>query len=336
VAGSYSFAVQVTDSYSNTDTQDLFIAVETPTISGVTIARNGDTSGSSVTVSWTISPSSLGVDLYTKTGDFSGTATEWTLSSSNITTGSYIDTVNTVANGTNKYYKVIVHGETLEDADLDTDVAGKFDLSVGPSDTEPEKLFISIPLTQSDDSLSAILGSQVQSMDMVLTFNISKEVIAGTMYTGSSWTTYPGVSTLISELELGYAYAYITNSSRYLTVVGTVPTADYSRTLVGGNAANWIASPYPVSVAVASAGLNSSSHVTSLTSITNAAAVYQFDADAELIDGTNGIAYHYPNSSSWYGGTLSSSSSLVLTPGRGYMLTEPVKSSFTWTLTKPY
>lgn len=313
-------------------------------ISSISITREGETAGSGIKVTWTTDPAGLGVDIYAltctanaTTGDYSSyfttDAAAWTKVADNVTIGTY-SIPSSVGTGTAQYYKLIIHGATLVNSDLTTEVVGKFDIAVGPSETEPNKFFVSLPLEVSDSSLGTIIGGQVSEMDMVLSFDINKDVTAGSLYQTGAWTTFPGAPAPIANLDAGVTYGYYSPAAKFITVVGRVRESGYSRTLNGGATmpANWLANPYPSPVAIASGGLNSSSYSTNPV---EAGTIYQFDANAELIGGTAGIAFH-TGTDTWQDGTLSAASTLQLVPGRGYMLTEPVQSTFDWTMARPY
>ncbi|MBN2057233.1 MAG: Ig-like domain-containing protein [Candidatus Saganbacteria bacterium] len=316
-------------------------------ILNIIITREGDDPGDDITITWDTDPVGLGVDVYelvctydepseSYTSYFTTDPAGWTAVATNVTIGSYTIS-SSVGDGTARYYKLIPNGETLVSGDLTEEVVAKFDIAVGPSDTEPERFFISIPIEVADTSVSAVIGGQVEEMDMILSFDINKDVTYGSMYSGGIWDTFPGAIGPISNMEAGYTYGYYSPTAKFITAVGMLPETDYSRTLNGAGGSDlvseWIANPYPMPVGVADAGLNASSH--SSVNPAEAGTAYQFDADANLIDTTNGIAFHY-DASAWRDGTLTAPSPLLLVPGKGYMFTEPVQSSFSWSMTKPY
>jgi len=317
----------------------------------ITITRDADTPGSDITITWDTDPAGLGIDVYEYICTYDEPSesydryfpfetdipTDWTAVDTNVTIGTYTIS-SAVGDGTARYYKLIPNGDTLGTSDLTEEVVAKFDIAVGPSDTEPERFFISIPIEVADTSVTSIIGGQVEETDMILSFDIDKNVTDGSMYSGGMWDTFPGAIGPITNMEAGYPYGYYTPTAKYITAVGMVPETDYNRTLDGGATpvSNWLANPYPMPVAIADTGLNSSSHVTDLIDIVDAAAIYHFDADAILIDTTNGMAFHYPSATEWYEGTLTASSPLQMVPGKGYMFTEPVQSTFSWALVKPY
>jgi len=299
------------------------------TISNISIVRQG----SNVVLSWTTTPTGAPVDIWTKTGYFSKNAVDWPTTAEFIsnTSGSLTQS-GVVGNGTNKYYKLVPAGTAKAAVDFTTGVYGKFDLSVGPSDTDKDEFFISLPLELTDPSIAGIFSNQVNNMDMVVTFDIDKNVTSGTMYSNNSWEVFPGVP-LLTQLDAGYAYGYITSVLKKITITGKVKENNFSRTLHGNPTleAQWIANPYPTQVTIANGGLNASSYNANPTV---AATVYYFDANAELIGGTNGLAFHTA-AAEWKEGTLAGPSPIVLEPGRGYMFTEPVQPSFNWNMTRP-
>jgi hypothetical protein len=319
-------------------------STEEPVVN-VVITREGDNPGDPITFTWDTVPPGAGVDIYAQTcridstsGDytsyFTTDTTQWTRIAENVIIGTYTDRAPEaqVGAGTARYYKIILNGTTLSTTDLTRNVYGKFDIAVGPSETEPQKFFISIPLEQSGPALTSVIGGQVNEMDMILEFDIDKNVTAGSMFQSGSWVIFPGAPASIDNVELGKTYGYITGTARYITAVGKVHDSDFSLTLTGPMTANWIASPYPVPIPIASAGLNDSSYSTNPV---NAATVFHFDANAEVIGGTDGMAFHY-DASVWREGTLTTDSPLNLVPGKGYLLMEPTKSSFNWNLIRPY
>jgi len=307
-------------------------------IVNIEVTRDSDDPGSSITITWDTIPPGIGVDVYKLTCNtdangeytsyFTTTAAQWTLEQSNITSGTYT-IQNQVGTGTAEYYKLIPTGNTLQAADLETNIAGKFDLAVGPTTTQPERFFVSVPLSVSDPAVTSVIGGQVTDMDMIVSFDIDKNVTAGSMYQAGNWVIFPGAPASIDNLEAGYAYGYITSASKFITLVGMMRETNLSRSLVGGTpmVAEWIANPYPAPVPVADAGLNSSSF--SSTNPLDAGTIYHFDADANLVNGTDGMAFH-TGATEWKDGTLTNPSPLQMIPGKGYMFTEPVQNSFNW------
>jgi len=303
------------------------------------IVRNADTQGSSVTISWQANPLHASADIYTleKTAgqvmakaDFS-TAANWTkMSNPVIITNGNLDTIidaNQVGTGTQKYYKIVPQGHALIDADLTTGVVGKFDLTVGP---EPDKLFVSIPVEPSNSSPEAVIGGQAMNLDMIVSFNISREAAKGSIFQGTTWSILPGAAAILDSVGVGDGYGYVTSTARYITVAGRVRESQYSRNLTGNSSANWVATPYPYSYGVANAGLNASS---SNSNPTLAAMCVSFNASAEAIGGTDGIAFHYAPTE-WREGTLQNPSPLMLKPGMSYMLLEPAASDVNWTISR--
>ncbi|MDD5593434.1 MAG: IPT/TIG domain-containing protein [Candidatus Margulisbacteria bacterium] len=319
-------------------------------ITDLNIVRDGDTPNSSVTVSWKTNPAlHAPVKIYvTKNGAFTtNAAADWTLVANPviITKGdldTYTDT-NQVGNGTAKYYKILPSTSTLANSDLASGVIGKFDLSVGPSDAEPDKLFISLPLfpiAPKTNSIADVLGAQVSEGDGILAFNMNKDVVTGSLYSAGVWSAFPGVPA-INTVDPGRAYGYLTTTSKFITIVGKVLDTDNAAiSLTGGwdNVANqaaiaeWIGNAYPMPVTISNVGLTNAT--TQGTDPTNAGTVYQFNANADLLNGIDGMAVN--TTGGWMNGTLINPSTLQLVPGRGYMLNEPVKATFNWAQPKPY
>jgi hypothetical protein len=302
------------------------------TITNLNITRDADAVGSSISVSWQTSPAGSLVDIYTLTGTFSASAASWTSPTKGVATGKYTDAAQ-VGNGVAKYYKIVPAGSALKDSNLTSEVVGKFDIAVGPAKTEAERLFISLPLLPKGSSFPAqVFGSQAQENDMLVVFDIDKNVTQGSLRKEGVWGKFPGVASEVASLENGSAYGYITNTARYLTVVGAVKNNNFNRVFTGSKKAEWIGNPYPLPVSLANVGLNDSS---ANATITKAAIVYHFDANAELVSKTDGMAVHTA-AAEWKDGTLGKPSPLIIQPGRGYMLVEPTKASTNWNLSRPY
>ena len=325
-------------------------------IINLSITRDADAVGSSVTVKWQTSPTAhAAINIYTKTGSFDAVAADWTLvSSPAIIPSGDLDTytdASQVGNGTAKYYKILPATATLQNSDLTQEVVGKFDLSVGPSDTEPDKFFISVPLIPTGsmtNSLVDVFGGQVLEGDGVLTFNMNKDVVTGSLYNSGAWGAFPGFPA-IDSIILGRCYGFLTTSSRYISVVGKIfDGSPNSLALAGGwdtgndraAVAEWIATAYPMPVDLPVSGLTTAT--TQGTDPTNAGTVYQFNANADLMDNNgnpsdgnaDGMAIN--TAGGWVDGTMTTPATLKLMPGRGYMLNEPVKTTFTWDQPKPY
>ncbi|MBN3033716.1 MAG: putative Ig domain-containing protein [Candidatus Saganbacteria bacterium] len=298
----------------------------TGAVSNVNIVRDGDTYGSSVTVTWQTDPANTAVDVYARTGDFSTTAGSWTKAASGITIGTYTDS-NQVGNGTAKYYKIIPAGATLQNSDLTQDVVGKFDLNAGGS---PEQFFISLPLIPNSSSPNSVIGAQATNGDGIMIFDINKSVTQAVQWNGTAWVDFFSGAPSDMEIFPGYAYGYLTTTNRFISIVGVVRNeASYSRTITGGanmSKNDWIAAPYPVSILVTNAGLNDS---TVGSDPTNAGTLYLFDINATWLEG----AVH-DGASTWKDAFTGNPSTMVLQPGKGYMFTNPV--DFTWTVNKPY
>ena len=311
----------------------------TGTITSVGTARAGDNAGDGVTLTWQTTPAHSPVYIYylerpastvLTAAEFLSAANWTAISNPAIIPNGDLDTFtdpNQVGVGTQKYYTVIPQTRTLIDADLATNVVGKFDLTVGP---EPEKLFVSLPIEPADNSLSALIGGQAMEFDIAVIFDINKDAAQGSMRQGGSWSILPGASAALTNLNMGEGFGYVASTARYVTVVGKVRETALARTLTGGSTANWVSTPYPFSFGVASAGLNGTSYD---SNVINAAMAVQFDANAEAVGSTNGMAFHY-GASEWREGTLQSQSPLILAPGKSYMLIEPGVNSVDWNISR--
>ncbi len=296
--------------------------------------------GNDVVITWDADPSITSFDIYAQThyqnpdgtyvSYFSTNHEDWGTVTLDQQEKSHTGE-NMVSIATASYFKIVPFGTNKETIDFSKNVVGKFDLPVGPSDVQPNKFFVSLPLEATDKSVNSIVGAQAADFDMIVSFNINKEVVAGAMYQNGNWENFPGVETLLSELESGYAYGYITNTAKHICAVGKVSENNYNRTVNGGFVANWIASPYPVPLAIANAGLNASS---ASSNIIEAATAYYFDANAELIGGMNSVAFHIEENV-WKDGFLQDDAILELEPGKGYMFTDPGEN-FDQSITKPY
>ena len=190
------FIKDTSDNWSAVDSTkpDVNAAIGNPTagtgtdpVSSINIVRDGDTVGSSVTITWTTNPANTAVDVYilncaidqptaSYTSYFTTDATKWVKLADNITVG-HGQINDTVGTGNAFYIKLITHGTTLKNTDLATNVVGKFDLIVGPSDTQADKFFVSLPLAPiapKTNSVADIFGAQVVDGDGVLLFNMNK------------------------------------------------------------------------------------------------------------------------------------------------------------------
>jgi sugar lactone lactonase YvrE len=300
-------------------------------ITNLSITRDADTVNSSVSISWQSDPVNAPVDVYMLTGTFTTDAAAWTktAASTNITTSKFTDATQ-VGTGTAKYYKVVGTGATLQNSDLAQDVVGKFDLSVGPSDTQPERALISLPLQTSGTNIASVFGTQPQENDAIAVIDNNFAIVSGKIYTGGSWQDISGTPGL-NDLNQGYAFVYTTLNPKYMTVVGKVLETSNTRSIVGGTDANgpklsWIANslPMPVMVSDAKTGLNG---LSSGADATVGAQTALIDANASIIG--NNYALH--NTSTTWVDTNTQSSTMVLEPGRGYMLTEPTITNYSWT-----
>jgi hypothetical protein len=307
-------------------------AVSTGAITNSSITRDADTVGSSVTVSWQTDTANASVDVYALTGTFTTDAAGgWTKTadSTNITTNKFTD-ANQVGTGTAKYYKIMPTGATLQNSDLTQEVVGKFDLSVGPSDTQPERALISLPLQTTSTNITSVFGTQPQENDAIAVIDNNFAIVSGKIYTGGSWQDIQGTPGL-NDLNQGYAFVYTTLTPKYMTVVGKVLETSNTRSIVGGTDANgpklsWIANslPMPVMVSDVKTGLNG---LSSGADATVGAQTALIDANASIIG--NNYALH--NAPATWVDTNTQSSTMVLQPGRGYMLTEPTITNYSWT-----
>ena len=304
-----------------------------------TITRAADTVGSAVTISWKYNDSYTGnADIYTISGSwdasagvFTTEASKWTKELSNVASP---QTDNTqVGQGTQKYYKVVKTGTALTSDMLKTDVGGKFDLAVGPSDTQPERALISLPLQTSGMSLETVFGSQPVDNDAIAIINNSFAITSGRIYSGGVWTDIGGTITSLTEMSQGYSYVYTALASKYMTIVGKVRETDSNRTIVGGQvsgeaALSWIANsfPTPALISESKTGLNGLSAGADATIGAQSALI---DANAAIIGNAAGYALH--NAAATWVDTNSATATLTLMPGRGYMLTEPTITSYSWT-----
>jgi len=324
-----------------------------------TIIRAADTVGSGVTLSWTITPAGA-VDIYSTSGATDAAdgifqvtdLSRWTIETGcdNISATTYTDTTTTGQVGASyqKYYKVVPHGVALTSDMLMTDVVGKFDIATGPMEEHPDWFFFSIPLEQDNTAIASVIGGQVVEQDALMVFDINRETMAASYYTGGAWTNFPGDYPVgsgtpipqITDLYPGFAYAYYApNGSKNVTIVGKVRTTDNARDVRGGwdstyehpQYAEWVANAYPVPVTLTLSGLNSS---TIGLDISTAGVIYQFDANGELIGGNAGIGIH--NGASTWLDFDGASATLKLMPGRGYMLTDPTTGGFRWTQPRSY
>lgn len=332
----------------------------------ITIARGGDNADDPINITWSTDPADQAVDIYvlecTRGADgeytayFTSDVSAWDADPStplvidpthnNVDTGSLTDATQ-VGRGTAKYYKIMPHGVALTSEDLNSDVVGKFDLSIGPDATFPERIFISMPLVVVDSSPESVIGGQVNEGDVLLTYNINQDVTEGSMYRGGAWIRVPGptVTGIVEHLELGHTYGYLTGTERFITVVGAVRNTDFTRTLTGAGGgdevANWLGNPYPVPVPIASIGLNDSSTFAAARG-DNAANLFHYNAVGELIpaeagaSALTGMARHYSAADQWSDATWVAPSRLIIVPGKGYMFTEPVHETLDWNLSRPY
>ncbi|MFH1390310.1 MAG: IPT/TIG domain-containing protein [Candidatus Margulisiibacteriota bacterium] len=339
---------QLTDGFSVTSS-------ETDPVVTIDIVRDGDTPGSGITITWTTDPANTGVDVYaltcaidqpsaSYTSYFTTEATQWVKAPNgdNLTGGTY-QIPNLVGTGNAVYYKLIAHGTTLKNSDLQANVVGKFDLIVGPYETQPDKFFVSLPLepiAPKTNSVTDLFGSQVSEGDSLLLFDMNKDVTYGSLYQGGVWAAFPGVPS-INNLAAGRAYGFSTLAEKYITIVGKVPTAPTNDLSLAGGwdsvkdqaaVAEWIGNAYPTPVNLSVSGLTSATSIGD--SPLNGGTAYQFNANADLINGVDGMAVN--TTGGWVNATLSAPATLQLVPGKGYMLNEPVKQSFNWSQPKPY
>jgi 6-phosphogluconolactonase (cycloisomerase 2 family) len=300
-----------------------------------TIVRAGDTAGSDVTLNWVYSGDYAGnADIYAisgawdaATGVFTTEAIRWGAPiATNRGGGTYTDN-NQVGEGTQKYYKVVKTGVALTDAMLSQDVVGKFDLGIG---IEPEKFFISLPLVPNSTSLTDVFGQQAIELDTIFIFDAQANPTFASKFSGGTWGEFaPGIPQ-ISAINPGYAYGFSTTSSRYVTVVGKVLSTNNARPIDGAAVANWIGTAYPLPSSIQNASLENS---TIGSSALDAATIYHFDSNANLLDGNSGMSVHTGNGQ-WTDLGMSINTTVVK-PGKGYMFTDPGTGT-TWTQQRPY
>jgi len=317
------------------------------------IKRDSDTSGGSVTITWDTNPAGSGVDIYTLTctydvgsdnytSYYTTDPSKWTKTDDNVTIGTKTFQ-NRVGQGTAEYYKIVLHGATLQSSDLNkADVLGKFDIAVGPSETQPNRFFVSVPLVPIAPKTSALadmFGTQVTDGDSILTFNMNKDVISGSTYSGGTWAAFTGVPA-VSSINLGRCYGYLTQTAKFISVIGSLPTTANALNLTGGwdqtndrpAVAEWISNAFPALVRIQDSGLTDAT--SKGTSPLDAGTVYQFTSNADLIvSNDSGITYN--SVTGWLNGS-GNPSTFYLIPGKGFMLTEPKKATFTWTQPVPY
>jgi len=325
-----------------------------PIVYNTGIKRDADTVGSSVTISWQMNPAGSSVDIYTLTctydialDNYSSYYTTDPIKWTNATIGGTINTSytfqNRVGQGTAEYYKIIPHGTTLKSSDLNkADVLGKFDIAVGPSDTQPNRFFASVPLVPiapKTSALADVFGTQTTDGDSVLTFNMNKDVIAGSTITGGNWAAFPGVPA-VSSIDLGRCYGYLTQTAKFISVIGSLPTTANALNLTGGwdatndraAVAEWIAPAYPALVPIANAGLTDAT--SKGTSPLDSGTIYQFTSNADLIS-SNDTGMTYDSTTGWLNAS-GQPATFKLIPGKGFMLNEPKKTAFSWTEPVPY
>lgn len=326
-------------------------------ITKVSIVRDADTTGASITLSWQKDPSVTGVNIYTYSPankEFSANAINWPDQPEfpNVEGLSQID-FNQIGTGTAKYYKIVPTGTSKASIDFSKNIIGKFDIPVGP---EKNMFFISIPLEPTGvktSSIEDVFGKQAGTdLDCLLVFNFDKVVLEGSQYNpdNQTWVAASELDTFaddnitvakINNIEPGKAYGYLAANPKNITIVGKVKeNALENKLLYGGTdklIADWLGSPFPISLPIANAGLDGTSAGESI--FLDACSVIHFNSDGDSIDpesgavdAEKGVAMHTPNG--WKTGSGLSNSELKLIPGKGYMFNDP-KTNYTWTVNKP-
>jgi hypothetical protein len=305
-------------------------------------------SDTDITVSWQMTTPG-NADIYTISGNadvdvFSNDPNDWTLEYPGQASTQIVE-AGQIGTGTQKYYKVVAASAGLTANDLLVDVVGKFDIAVGPSDTQPERAFFSIPLVQSSSTLPDIFGNQAEENDLVAIFDMNRMMTDAAIFDGAVWLEADPVNhtvPLVTDLNIGYAYVYGTFTSRYLTVVGSVMETDNQRDIQGGSSgglpqyAEWVANAFPISANIANAGFNSYS-VGGDPSV--GASAYHFDANANMIDEDSDLDFDesfalHTGPSDWTD-PAAQPATLMLRPGKGYMFAEPTIPHQTWTQQRP-
>src|SRR3989339_747898 len=329
-----------------------FVAAEgytAPVIGDIvtSIKRDADTVGSSVTLSWMIIKAGVtAVDIYSVSGTSESTTavyttdtTKWKAESTNVSATTYTDKAKEglVGAGYQKYYKVVPTGTTLTATALSLDVVGKFDLGVGPSDTNPERAFISLPLEPTGYTLSTVFGAQPSDDDAIAVIDNNFSITKGKTYSKSAWADISGI-TALDSLQAGRSYVYTTFTAKHLTVVGKLMEKSNNLTLALGLDSTKTglnlelianAFPTPVLISDSKTGLNGLTFGTQGGGL-DAAQVSIIDANASIIG--DGYAWHN-GSASWVDSNTKTST-LMLLPGRGYIVNDPTITSFSWTQSK--
>lgn len=310
------------------------------------ITREGDAPKSNINITWDTNPPGLGIDIYSltctadaTTGNYSSYFTTeatsgWTKVADNVTLGKYA-IPSSVGTGTAQYFKLIQHGTTLTNNDLLTNVVGKFDLAVGPSDQYPELAIISIPLELNDYSVSAVFGNQASEADSIVIIDNNYAITQGMNFESNAWVPISG-KTPLNTLSQGQGYVYSTLSQKFMTLVGKVREAKGNKAIKTGLDAqsqfiiDWLGNSFPSPVNVGQAGLNNTSAgADALT----AATVSQLDGNGAIIGGLAGYAEHR-TTTTWVDSN-NSPATLQLMPGKGYLITDPLITSSSWDQPRP-
>jgi hypothetical protein len=310
----------------------------TDVISSINIAREG----SDVVVTWTTDPAGTGVDIYRLTcnTDASGNYTSyfttevsaWGARIKTNDTSGRLEIANAVGTGNAQYFKLIRTGTALTPADLTSEVVGKFDVAVGPADTQPERACISLPLQLSDYAIANAFGTQASEADSISIIDNNYAIVRGMNFEGGSWVAITGVPAL-DTLAQGDAYVYSSLTSKFITVTGRVKELPTPIDLVTGldiagqYIPDWIGNQYPAFAPIGNAALNGTSFGPDALS---ASSVILLDANAAVL----GYAEHRA-ADSWVDSD-GAASSLRLLPGKGYVIIDPVRASYRWTQTRPY
>ncbi|NQU17762.1 MAG: hypothetical protein HQ564_06805 [Candidatus Saganbacteria bacterium] len=300
------------------------------------IKRDGDTKGSSVTVSWTVTPSG-NVDIYTVEA-YSTDASKWKAEKTNYTsssTGSYTDKSSAalVGSGYQKYYKVVATGTTLTSTLLKKDVVGKFDVSLKKGYN-----LISLPFEVADTSIAKVIGAQLTAgtvpplADKIYKFKDSTSGYEQVWLnsTDKKWydATTMKASTITVAPDAGY-WVELASGTAVTTLVGNISEKDRSIKVQSGF--NFVGTTFPIAVTLGSENLSAGASMGSVPPLS--AKIYNFK------DSTSGFEQVWLKSTDkkWYDATSMKLSTMKLSPGKGYIVEEiKGKSSYTWLYKKPY
>ncbi len=319
-------------------------------ISDISIVRDGGNAGDSVTLTWVTDPIGSAVDVYTISGAFDAVAANWVLEYNGI-----VDTqtdLNQVATGTIKYYKLVPQGHVLVDADLTSDVAGKFDIAV----VEGMNL-LSLPLIPTTGaSLVEIIGEQVtgspngmrDESDEIWKYNPDEDsnyeyawYIEDSIYPDFNDLYFDPMnveSVLTIEPDEGFwLQVKQGNPTSNITVTGIISDTDrVIETVVG---MNLIGTAFPVTVSLVDSALNGPATGSPNGMRDESDEVWKYNAAEDsnyeyawLIEGSI-----YPDFNDKWFDPMNVESTIELEPGKGYWIqVKETNVGFTWTYTKPY